>query len=73
MSKLKINDEVSWRGSYGSDAPKTAKVIGIEVNCVKKSGIEVRSVNWNKVDNRSVIVTLDNGHWAYGTQIKPIN
>ncbi len=71
---LKIGDIVIWRSSWGKDAPKEAKVTAIEINCVNKSGKEVSKVSWDKVDSRKVIVNLENGHWAYGTQIsKKIN
>ena len=70
MEKLKIGDNVMWRGGFGSDAPKPAKVTGIE-KCAegKKNGETIFSVPWDKVDSRKIVVDLDNGHWAYGTQI----
>jgi hypothetical protein len=73
MSKiLKVGDEVMWRGSFGNDAPKKARVEGIEV-CPSgsKYGDQVEEVEWSKC-GRNVVVDLDNGTWAYGTQIKPI-
>ena len=69
MSVLKVGETVRWRGSWGNDAPKDAKVSSIQVDCVNKEGTEVQKVNWALVNSRSVIVDLDNGHWAYGTQI----
>jgi len=73
MNKLKINDKVSWRGSFGSDAPKTAKVIGIELTKGGKYGEPVDEVDWKLVTDRNITVDLDNGHWAYASQIKRIN
>lgn len=73
MGVLRVGDTVSWRGSWGRDLPQDVKVNGIEVNCVGKSGTEVQEVEWDFVDNRSVIVDLDNGHWAYGNQISEKN
>ena len=65
MDKLKVGDEVIWRGSWGKDLPKVVKVTCIEVN-----DINVSSIEWVNSGNRSVVVDLDNGHWAYGFQIQ---
>ena len=67
--KLKVGDTVKWRGGFGGDYPKDAKIEQIEIDCKNKSGTEVDEIPWNKVDTREVIVVLDNGHWAYGTQL----
>jgi hypothetical protein len=72
MSELKIGDEVSWKGAWGSQASKRAVVTEIEVTNGGKYGDEVNSVEWTKVRDRNVVVTLDNGHWAYGEQISRI-
>jgi len=64
MEKLKVGDEVIWRGSWGKDLPKEVKV-----NCIEINDINVSSIGWDKVDSRDVVVDLDNGHWAYGFQI----
>lgn len=71
MSKLTVGDTVKWRGGFGNESAKDAKVQGIE-KCKpgSKYGNQVDSIDWSKVD-RSVVVDLDNGHWAYGDQIKP--
>ena len=69
MKNLKIGDEVRWKGAWGSQASKIAVVTEIEVTNGGKYGDEVNSVEWNKVRDRDVVVTLDNGHWAYGGQI----
>ena len=70
MSKLKIGDEVIWRGSWGSDAPQLAKVEEIEITKGGKYGNPVDEVEWSEVYERNLVVTLDNGHWAYASQIK---
>jgi len=70
MSKLKIGDEVIWRGSWGKDAPKIAKVESIEITNGGKYGEQVDEVEWSKVYERNITVDLDNGHWAYASQIK---
>ena len=72
MKMLRVGDTVLWRGSFGSAAPKQVKVEGIEIACVDKSGLPVDHAPWSIVCNRSVIVSLDCGNWAYGTQISPV-
>jgi hypothetical protein len=66
---LKIGDKVMWRG-----APSEEAIIeGIEL-CLDgaKYGDAVESVTWSDVKDGNVVVSLDNGHWAYGHQIKKI-
>ena len=71
MSTLKVGDTVMWRGGFGSDAPRKAKVVGIEVcPAGSKYGAPRESVEWSKI--HSVVVDLDNGHWAKGHQISPL-
>ncbi len=68
-NKLKLGDTVKWRGGFGRELPIEAKVESIEICKVgSKYGRDVKSVDWDKV-KRNVVVTLDNGHWAYGEQI----
>lgn len=69
MNILTVGDEVNWRGGFGNDSPKTAVVKNIELCEQKrsKSGIPVKSVSWDKKDY--IVVSLSNGHWAYGYQI----
>ena len=68
---LKVGDSVMWRGAFGSEAPKEAVVESIEI-CKKggKHGRCVEQVFWSKKDE--IVVDLDNGHWARGSQISPI-
>ena len=72
MSKeLKIGDEVKWRPGFGQDLPRKAKIIGIELIAKgEKYGQPVDKVDWSLV--HSVVVDLDNDHWAYGHQLAPI-
>jgi hypothetical protein len=68
MEYLKVGDEVMWRGGFGSEPPRKAKVIGLEVcPAGEKYGTPSESVEWSKI--HSVVVDLDNGHWAKGSQI----
>jgi hypothetical protein len=73
MANLKIGDKVMWRGGFGSEPAKEATVTGIEKCAVgAKNGNSVSKVSWDKVNSRQIVVDLDNGHWAYGTQITQI-
>jgi hypothetical protein len=72
MAKLKVGDTVLWRGGFGSDAPKKAIVEGIEITNGGKYGDPVDEVDWTKVYDRNVTVDLNNGHWAYASQIKRV-
>ncbi len=74
--RLRVGNKVMWRGCFGGDEPKEAKVTMIEICATgqKEGGYEVSSVKWDTVTKtRTVIVVLDNGHWAYGKQISPIS
>ena len=72
MSKLKIGDKIMWRGGFGMDTPETATVEEIEITKGGKYGDPVNEVEWNQVYDRNITVTLDNGHWAYASQISKI-
>lgn len=73
-TQLKIGDNVMWRGAWGSQPPVETTVTKIELCSVgSKHGYPVKSVSWNKVFDRGVVVTLSNGHWGYGDQIDQIN
>jgi len=78
--KLKIGDEVIWRGAWGKDVPKQVKITSIEVcngssfvkhNLTLKSGISVNEVEWSdiKLNPRNYVFDLNNEHWAYGYQL----
>lgn len=71
---LKVGDTVLWRGAFGRDAAREAVVEAIEhtANPHEKDGDDVDSIDWETVRADRAIVTLDNGHWAYGIQIYPL-
>jgi len=71
MEKLRIGDKVIWRGSWGKDAPQVAEVEAIELNeNGMKCGQPFEEIEWYLVqDGRNFVVSLTNGHWAYGYQI----
>jgi len=80
---LSVGDVVLWNGAWGTQAGQRAVVTGITVGG-KRGTDERRSVPWDRAlvgccpethlecVGRDVVVNLDNGHWAYGSQIAPI-
>ena len=73
QSKLNIGDTVRWKGDFGTAAAKDAVVEGISKGAYNgdKDGDEIDEVAWNKLhDSRRYTVSLDNGHWAWASQIK---
>jgi hypothetical protein len=69
MKKLRVGDTVVWKGDFGGAASKLAVIESIEDMA---KDIELEEIEWSKVNNRNIEVTMSNNHWAYGTQIKPI-
>tara|TARA_R110000823_G_scaffold283923_1_gene402079 strand:+ start:1172 stop:1390 length:219 start_codon:yes stop_codon:yes gene_type:complete len=67
--KLKIGDIVKWRGDFGSAPSEDVVVEGIEITNGGKYGDEVDEIEWRKVCDRNVVVSLANDTWAYGNQI----
>jgi len=61
---LRVGDTVLYRCRF-------AKVLHIEL-CHDASayGVEVSAASWSERDR--IVVDLDNGHWAYGAQIEPV-
>ena len=75
---LKTGDTVLWRGCFGTEAPQPARVVAISVAQEGQSGKygkDVTEVAWSLVrrpwEPRRVVVSLDNHHWVYGSQIEP--
>ena len=68
---VSIGDVVCWRGAWGEVAAKVVQVLGLEItdHPREKYGREVDSATWSMVRANRVLFTLDNGHWAYGSQI----
>jgi hypothetical protein len=72
VSKLKVGDPVLWRGCFGKSDPVKAVITEIEIDCNgSKYGTSVDSAPWSEIHGCNVIVSLDNGCWAYGFQITP--
>ena len=70
---LKIGDKVKWKGAWGAEPSKLVKITDIDICEIgEKNGRTVQKVLWDKVDSRKVVVSLDNGHWAYGFQLSKV-
>ncbi len=69
---IHVGDTVLWRGCFGSDSPKLAVIEYMELckDIHMKEGEPVEEVTLQELPR--AIVDLDNGHWAYGTQIQPL-
>lgn len=72
MRLISKGDQVWWRGSWGNDAWQKAKVVGIELvnNGQKENGVAIEHIPVEVKDN--CVFDLDNGHWAYGYQIREV-
>ena len=69
---LRVGDRVLWCGGFGDQAPRPARVVRVDlVEPGQKHGVSVDAVPWSAL-TRDVVVDLDNGHWAYGYQIRPM-
>lgn len=71
---LRVGDTVNWKGSWGGDLAKEVKVTEMEL-CEEgsKYGEPKTEMDWETVqEGRRVVVSLDNGHWAYGYQLEPL-
>lgn len=64
---LKVGDTVVWRHAWNTEPPRDAVVTDIENHW----GDGLESVPWSACGGRGIIVSLENGHWAYGFQIWP--
>ncbi len=76
MARVKVGQTVNWKGGFGTEPVKEAKITVMTL-CAKgqKFGREVKSADWDTVlgkNKMQIIVELENGHWAYGNQLSPI-
>jgi hypothetical protein len=83
MPDLKVGDSVLWRGAWGTEPERVAKVTKIQINEANgsKYGEHVQAVGWDTVVERRVIVSIDipSGEddggpltrWAWANQIRP--
>tara|TARA_R110002167_G_scaffold96473_2_gene255552 strand:- start:973 stop:1209 length:237 start_codon:yes stop_codon:yes gene_type:complete len=72
---ITIGDKIMWRGGFGKDAPKVATVTGLELTQEprEKYGEATECSTWERARENRLLVTLDNGHWCYGSQISPLD
>jgi hypothetical protein len=68
---INVGDMVTYRGGFGGDPPKRAKVVGLTLTDEprEKYGQEVLSVDVQSVKANRVLFDLDDGHWCYSDQI----
>tara|TARA_R110000751_G_scaffold102327_1_gene196850 strand:+ start:144 stop:545 length:402 start_codon:yes stop_codon:yes gene_type:complete len=75
-----IGDTVEWRGGWGRDPARRAKVVALTITAARreKYGRDVETAPWAIVAENRVVFTLekaddDDGqpfsHWAYGEQV----
>lgn len=79
MSKtiIKIGDKVQHRGGWGSEEKTVTTIEWIQKTAddLEKDGIEVDSIIWDNEHGDweyPFVIGLNNGHWAYSYQIKPV-
>jgi hypothetical protein len=67
-----IGDMVVYRGGFGRDFPKPAKVVGLKVTDWprEKDGQEREAVTPELVEANRVLFSLADGHWCYSEQIE---
>ena len=72
MKTVKIGDVVNWKGCFGLDAPRSAKVVSMELTQFprEKYGNTIYTATADQVASNRVLFTLDNGHWCYSEQIE---
>lgn len=70
---LHVGDPVEWRGGFGTQPPMIATVSGIEQTAGpgQKYGTDVTELAWPDVLAGFAVVSLTNGHWCYGHQLRP--
>ena len=66
MRTIRTGDLVLWRGGFGTEPPRPARVAKIERCAQGKYGTEVDEID---LDTTRGVLVLDNGHWCYGHQI----
>jgi len=69
---IKEGDVVIWRGGWGTQSPKKAIVVRMELceNEREKYGELIDAIDLK--DKNRAVFSLDNGHWAYGYQIEVV-
>jgi hypothetical protein len=73
METLNVGDIVLWSGAWGTQPEQMARVrILTRVDGPgDKDGKDVENMKWEDVP-RYALADLDNGHYAYGYQLSPV-
>jgi hypothetical protein len=71
---LKVGDEVMHRDGFGTDPPRKAKVLQLERTFAgnPEDTEIVQEMSWEELAVRGLVI-LNNGKWAYGSQIDRID
>lgn len=66
---IKVGSRVMYRGCFGVDPAKEAKIESITKSLEKRSkyGCSTKSIDWDEKEYGCFI--LSDGHWCYGEQI----
>lgn len=67
---LRTGDTVLWRGAWGDWPEKPATITQIDL--IGEHNLVVEEIPWASVTGRNLTVSLDNGHWAWAFQIRPL-
>ena len=70
---VKIGQEVTYRGAWGSEPPKRVKVTYIELCQQEREKYGTPVDEANVEDIRRCCFDLDDGHWCYGYQIDEVH
>ena len=72
MKTVKIGDTVRWKGGFGMNSPMDVKVVKMELTEYPrhKYGTAVDEVTIDQIAENRVVFDLDNGRWAYSSQIE---
>lgn len=68
---VSVGDVVMWRGAWGREKPRLARVLSIEKtnHPDEKYGKKVDRISTKTVRSGRAILILDNGHFAFAYQI----
>jgi hypothetical protein len=71
MRKFRVGDEIVYRPSWGSGVETVVRIESMEVTRYprEKYGHPADEVDVGLVEENRVVMTLDNGHWAYSDQV----
>ena len=71
MRKIRVGDEIVYRPAWGTGPATRVCVESMEVTLYprEKYGDPADEVDVVLVEQNRVVMTLDNGHWAYSDQV----